>query len=334
MVKFSVSIIICTHNPDLQIFQRLLKVVAAFDHPHINHEVIIVDNNSSVNLCSLPLIKKLSSSNNKIKCICEQSPGLTSARIAGGRNARFNWLLFFDDDNEPAPNYLNALAGLIAKYPQVGSWGPGNIKVEYVGKAVHPWFLENRYIFQEKLVLALQYDCKQEWLDCYPIGTGLAVRKDIFSVYDDNISSGKFTLSDRIGRSLVSGGDTQMVLLCIKLGFSAGISPDLVLNHLIVSKKTRFQYVLRQTYMTASCFVKAYNEICFENKIIPIERTTNWEIVKKVYSIFKIYLPQQPAKNVFVLLYSRLGEVNARYYAANIKAKPVLLRFFEKAIKI
>ena len=50
MVTF--SIVICTYNPQPQIFQRLLNAVLQFDALSPAHEVILIDNNSSPSLAN------------------------------------------------------------------------------------------------------------------------------------------------------------------------------------------------------------------------------------------------------------------------------------------
>ncbi len=101
-----------------------------------------------------------------------------------------------------------------------------------------------------------------------------------------------------------------------------------------IKKKLKFTYSLQQSYMTASCYVKAYNEVMFDVSPIPIVLSNNKKILQKAYSVLKIHSGKLPFKNVLLKLYSVLGEVNARYFAAGINAKPVMLTFFEKLIKV
>ena len=41
------SIIVCTHNPDINIFQNLLSALNRLDEASPEYEIIVVDNNSS-----------------------------------------------------------------------------------------------------------------------------------------------------------------------------------------------------------------------------------------------------------------------------------------------
>ena len=118
MINF--SIIICTYNPNREIFQRLLNALLQFDISSPEHEVIIVDNNSNPALNENELVKSFLNKKQNSKLITEKNPGLTSARIAGIKNAKYEWLIFFDDDNEPDINYLKDASNAIAKINTVG----------------------------------------------------------------------------------------------------------------------------------------------------------------------------------------------------------------------
>lgn len=328
------SIVVCTHNPDQIIFRRLLNALQQQKVDDASRvEIIVVDNNSSSPVCNLINQPLFSKSGFKIEIVEERNPGLSNARIAGARKAKGEWIIFFDDDNEPATDYVHSLKLLISRNNKVGCWGPGVVEVEYIGKKISGWYRHNRHFFQQKCMKVEQIGFSPAWLDCYPFGTGLCIKRELVLSYSSQIVKGKFTLSDRIGKKLVSGGDTQMVLHAVKKGFYAGTSPKLQLNHLIKKDKLRFRYLLSQEYMTASCFVKAYNEIGFDKKI-ELDFLTNRQILRKVYSYLKIHSFKMPAKNLVVSLYGKLGEINARYYAAGAIQKPVVLRFFEKMINV
>jgi glycosyltransferase involved in cell wall biosynthesis len=330
-----ISVIICTYNPDPQIFSRLINAVASLKNPKAAEvEVIIIDNNSRELVAEKEEVKELVNSRNNVSVYVEKKPGLTNARLAGTERSKGEWLVFFDDDNEPEETYLQSLETLIDKHPEVGCWGPGVVRVEYIGDEIHPWFYDNKQLFQEKHVPEVQFGSKPFWLDCYPFGTGLSIRREIVETYRHNVVSGKYTLTDRIGKKLVSGGDTQLVFHGIKLRYHAGTSPSLALNHLIADKKVKFKYMLRQVYMTTTCFVRAYNEIGFDDHSISIDYTRNAKILQIAYSIFKINAGRMPFRNVLLLFYERMGEINARYFADNIEKRPFVLRFVERCINV
>ena len=166
------SIITCTYNPNKLIFERLINAISQLIVE--NHELdwIVVDNNSDVCIqdnfdftkVRIPVIHVL-----------EKKAGLTNARIAGALAAKGNWLIFFDDDNEPDKTYLKELSKGIQKYPNVNCWGAGTINVEYIGK-VHPWYEANKDRFQQRRDSTM-YGAERYMQNYYPIGTGLSITK-------------------------------------------------------------------------------------------------------------------------------------------------------------
>jgi glycosyltransferase involved in cell wall biosynthesis len=329
------TIIICTYNPNPYIYRRLLFALSRLADKGSVYEILLVDNNSSSFIGASDYVQDfVSNPINNARILTETNPGLTSARLKGISVAQYDWLIFFDDDNEPDENYLINCSAAITKFKKVCAWGPGVVRVEYMKENISNWFNDNKRFYQNNFIEEVLFDNKSEWCSCYPNGTGLVIRKDVALAYTDLIEKGELTLTDRIGKSLVSGGDTQMVLCGIKLGYYAGISPLLKLNHLIAENKINIKYLLRQSYMTASCYVKAYNEIKFVNKQIPITLEGNKRALEIIYNACRLKLFRGNLNDFLLHLYKRLGEFNARYYASNNIRKPILIKMFEKFIDV
>lgn len=322
------SIIICTYNPNPYIFQRLLKAINEFDKDSPTYEVIIVDNNSTVPLTRNKAVEIFLLSKSNAKLITEKNPGLTSARLAGIEYASYDWLIFFDDDNEPATDYLSEIYVLTQMYSDIGAWGPGKINVQFCNGIVPSWINDYKYLFQEKQALKIEFDSEKIYQDCYPNGTGLILRKEIALKYLQEYNSGSLTLKDRSGKSLSSGGDTQMVLLAIKNNFKAGTSPSLKLNHLIDNRKANSSYLRKQIYYTSSSYFRAYNEVFQENRL-PAEYGTNIQIIKSLYAAFKINYKSKDLHFIDLRWAKVLGEYASPYIAYN-KTMPFILKTLEK----
>ena len=321
------SIIICTHNPKHGIFKRVLTAIEQLQTEAISHEIIIVDNNSTTPLTTINFVQEFLKSNSTVSLILEKKPGLTEARIAGIKRAKYDWFVFFDDDNEPKSDYLQRASHTIHAHPQVGAWGPGTVEVEFMDPPP-PWLESEKWLFQHRKEVYTEFDNQKNWQKCYPFGTGLIIRKDIAALYVKRVLQNRYTLSDRKGKSLASGGDVQMVLTGIEQGYSAGVIKGMVLNHLIDASKTTMKYLLRMQYGTASAYIKAFNQV-FINDTIPIQRVTNKQIFFMLYSLFKIQKKQMKWGSFKLLLASKMGEINASI-EANGQIKPFFLRFFEK----
>jgi glycosyltransferase involved in cell wall biosynthesis len=324
------SLIVCTHNPDLILFEEvIINLFAIVSNSKVPVEIVIVDNNSSI-----PLEKNFVSADwkfdiSQLKIVREERPGLTFARIAGYQSARYDWMIFVDDDNLPGIEYVNELEKLTDQLPEVKCWGAGKIEVVYTGQKETAFLTSIRPLFQERNFKGVNYSCNIKGEDFYPPGSCMCVKKIAFEKYYNLIMKGVITSSDRTGSSLNSAGDTQIIYCCIKNGFSVGSSEKLTLKHLINQKKTSNAYLLKLKYALSSCQVNAYNEV-FSNDPIPVKAATSKEILKSIYSSIRIN-GLFPFKKKILDIASLMGEFNGRHLAGNF-ARPFLLRMFEQLI--
>jgi len=325
------SVIVCTYNPNPEIFRRLLiSLEFIFLKKDIfEKELIIVDNNSTDKLKVENYRSGFQLLFAKTTIIYEGKPGLTAARLAGIKAAKFERIVFFDDDNEPDEDYLLNAALLFNELPEVSAWGPGKVGVEYTDSSGE-WLNNFREVFQERNEKQRLFANSVEWQNCYPFGTGLCVDAVVAKKYQAEVLQGKYTLNDRKGKSLSSGGDTQLILTAVKSGCSVGVAPELKLKHLIDGNKATLKYMQKQQYGTASAYIKARNQV-FEASEETITDVSNAQVLKMLYSIYRIHFNKSDYKRVLLLIATRLGEINARIVAYNLP-KPLLLRGYEKLI--
>lgn len=248
------SIIICTYNPDREVFRRCLRAVAGLDRTGLSTETIVVDNNSSPALDEGGLHTAAGVGIPGLRLLREPQPGVVRARITAIRASRGKTIIYIDDDNEPESDYLQALRALEPQFPQVGAWGPGHVTVEYTD-GIDPT-LESMatQFFQERHETTTRFDNKLEWQDCYPFGTGMCIRREILLRYLEMADAGSVTMEGRTARKLTSGEDTQMVLVGLRDGHAAGVSPVLRLRHLIPARKAQTAYLKRLVYGTSICY--------------------------------------------------------------------------------
>jgi glycosyltransferase involved in cell wall biosynthesis len=325
------SIIICTHNPNEEIFNRLLVAIDHLEVDGILFEIIIVDNNSDIPLSTNKFVKDFLGDHSNVTLILENKPGLTSARIAGIEKSKFDWVVFFDDDNEPKSNYLQNALLAISKYPQVGAWGPGEIDVEFMER-VPIWLEKEKWLFQARNEKKTIFADLKSWQDFYPFGTGLVIRNEIAQIYTHRVSENRYTLSDRKGKSLASGGDVQLVLTGIEQGYCAGVIGELKISHLIDLSKTTLIYLQKQQYSTASAYVKAFNQV-FVQSPIALQTITNKKVLFTVYSLFRNNRKKLGRERFRLLVASKMGELNAQLEAADAN-KPFLLKLFQQIIHV
>lgn len=256
------SIIICTYNPDERLLKRCLNAVRGLSNNSPTFEIILVDNNSTIPIEELSYVKDFLGSCSFAFLIKESKQGLNHARLAGVGLSKGKYIVFFDDDNEPDPNYLVRLRYLHLTYPSIAAWGPGLVSVDFIdGLVSEELEMYAREAFQERSETELIYAKEPSWQSCYPYGTGLCVSRQILEGYADLAKSGRFNIVDRTGNQLTSGGDVQMVLYSISLGSAAGVDPELKLTHIIPGKRTSLDYLKRLTFGNSICYATCLSEV-------------------------------------------------------------------------
>ena len=267
------SIIICTYNTDERIMKRCLESVAALDREGITTEVILADNNSLTPAESLGFVRQFFSKIPNMKCILVPQQGVKFARMEAIEKSKGKYIVYIDADNEPESDYLQQLKKLNAQFEQVGAWGPGDITVQFIDNVDKSLESYARTAFQERHESSLKTANLLEWQSCYPFGTGLCILSTVLKEYVVLAKQGKFTSVGHKGKVVSGGEDIQMVMLCIKDGYHAGISPALRLNHLISKEKANKEYLKKLAFGTALSFEPALLQVLPERKSILKERS-------------------------------------------------------------
>jgi glycosyltransferase involved in cell wall biosynthesis len=329
----TISIITCTYNPDDTLLKRLLKAVEEQIIPsNIAVEYIIVDNNSPNPVSERVYVQDFLKNVAWAKLIVETEQGLTAARIAGYLAAKGDWLVFFDDDNEPTSDYIAEVAAFTNNYPDIAVFGPGVVQVEFVGKPERIVAERYKRYFQDKSVPTVMFSDSPYTHTYYPYGTGQVVMRLSMQEYLLFRKNNNLQTTDRKGTSLASAGDTQIIWLAIKNGRKVAITPTLSLKHLINEKKATFDYLKRVIYGTSVSYLPAFVEI-FPDIItqIPPKTTSaiNFQLIKSyIKLILKGFAPDSTL-NFIRLLANFAGEAKV-YGRPNTK----LLNFFLEKFKM
>ena len=121
-----VSVVICTLNgadrlrPTLTALSRCEHEFAA--------EIVLVDNACTDGTPSIAeTIWRDLGSPFPLRIVAERHPGLAFARRTGVRNAVHDVVVFCDDDNHLAPDYLQTAAAIMADDSEVGAVGGASV---------------------------------------------------------------------------------------------------------------------------------------------------------------------------------------------------------------
>ena len=121
------SVILCTHNPRPDYLRRVLDALDAQTLPKENWELLLIDNASKARLADSWGL----SWHPRARHIREDELGLTPARLRAIRESCGDLLVFVDDDNVLAPNYLQTARTLFAEHPYLGVIGAGILEPEF-----------------------------------------------------------------------------------------------------------------------------------------------------------------------------------------------------------
>jgi hypothetical protein len=230
------TVIICTRNPRQDIFRRVISALAAQTLPTEQWALLVIDN-ASLNPITLPTFNGLPVT----RVIVEKQVGLTHARLRGIADADGELLVFVDDDNIIASNYLSEAIELMKRRPDLGAWS-GKVTPEF--ESPPPAWIGP---FASHLALSVidhdNWSTSPPPNDVLPVGAGLCIRKHLAQAYARQVRGDSRRRNlDRKGTSTASAGDTDMALTCIDSGFATGRFISLELIHVIPSNRLDFSY--------------------------------------------------------------------------------------------
>ncbi|NMG05955.1 glycosyltransferase [Brasilonema sp. UFV-L1] len=331
-----IAIIICTFNPEQHIFSRVLKAVENLEIKDMFLECVIVDNNSATPVTEITCVRHFLEKCRWAKVITESQQGLSFARITGVKLTTAPIIVFFDDDNEPAPDYLQAIKNCLDKHHCIAALGPGKVTVEFL-EPVSDWFEKNcSKHFQERNTEYTQYGCvPATWTDFYPFGTGLVVKREVFEKYYQAFQLGKLASTGRKGNNLSSGEDIQIVWEAVKMGLAAGVSPDLKIKHLIPGKRATLKYIRRLTFGTASSYMPALiGSFPSEKEKALAAIPSNKTILHNIFKIIRRRIFKFQYKLLLIDLAHYVGEVVGTLRSVDFNEKSHFIYQVVKILKI
>ncbi len=230
-----ISVIICCYNSANRILPTLehLRFQKVLDN--IKWELILVDNACTDG--TVDMAEKFWDRNKTeipLIIVYEVKPGLIYARKKGILAANFQYIVFCDDDNWLAQDYLLKAAEMLDKNPLYGIIG-GNI--EGVTEGAFPNWFEK---FQSGYAVGNSFNSEKDVSKIGVPGAGMVIRKKIcLDVFNDEIP---MLCSGRIGGKLISGDDGEICMRSYLLGYKTLYSPNLQLKHYIDQKRLTITY--------------------------------------------------------------------------------------------
>jgi glycosyltransferase involved in cell wall biosynthesis len=247
-MSLNYSVIICSHNPRSDYLRRTLDALQAQTLPREQWELLLIDNASEERLAASWNI----SWHPHARHLSEDELGLTPARLRGIKAAGGDILVFVDDDNVLASDFLERIENIAAGYPYLGVFGSGSVEPEF---EVQPPPELLRLAAEHNGVLpllALKRVSAPSWSNnpvdrsAMPWGAGLCVRRETAARYVELLRQLDVNaILDRRGNELFCSGDDLFSWASASTGKGFGVFPELRVVHLISAGRVEPEYFVR-----------------------------------------------------------------------------------------
>lgn len=233
-----ISVIVCCYNSAERITPTLEHLFRQEVGGKFSWEIIVVDNNSSDETAKKSTaLYEQSGSSIPFKVISEPHPGLSNARQAGFDASKYEIVLMVDDDNWLARNYVNGIWNAFQSDSSIGMVGGLGVP-EFSGQAPD-WFERYAYCY----ATGPQTEDGKAGFTEHLYGAGLALKLSVLDHLKDNGFSS--LLSDRIGNSLMSGGDTELCFAFRMAGAKLFYEPSITFQHELPQGRISWSYLRR-----------------------------------------------------------------------------------------
>ncbi len=245
MIINGFSIVICSYNGSTKLPETLRHIAMLQIPPNVPCELVIVNNASTDNTEQIAREKwKLYTSAIHFRIVNELNAGLSNARRRGFEEARYEFVLFCDDDNWLNSDYLMNALDIFGQHADIGVLG---------GKGIAEADVKFPYWFPYVRLFAIG----SQSFKAGPIpnkkayGAGLFIRK---SAYETIKAAGfEELLSDRLGNGLSAGGDYELCLTIALAGYQIWYSDALTFKHYFPKERLNKTYYYSLIKQSAPC---------------------------------------------------------------------------------
>lgn len=285
-----ISVIVCCYNSASRISETIFFLGQQRVPSALKWEVVLVDNGSTDGTGDVAKNCARMFSGMTFTVVREERPGQSFARQRGIHSAKYEILVFCDDDNHLSADYLANAYRILKDKPSVaivGGWCRPKFDI-YPGK-----WIEGNYA-----ALGTEQEPRSEGYVDWVFGAGMVVRKSLFSEFGKrNIN---FFLTGRKGKKQTSGDDAEICQLCRFVGYRIHYSPSLVLDHKISQHRLSRWDFIKANYRNVFMIVYFYQlERLAKNRSSKSEEEYSVFLKRVLWNIF-YYLPRSMfGKNPF-----------------------------------
>jgi len=240
--QIGISVVICCFNSGWVLKRTLEAIAVQKVDDCVPWEIIVVDNNSTDNTQSTILDFKRSNPHLDANIVIEKAQGLSHARIAGYKQAKYNIIIYCDDDNILAADYLQIAIDFMLANPHVGQCGG-------IGEPIFEGDPDPRILpFIDIYATGPQgstgiCDITDRG---FANGAGMVTRK---SVLDHIFKCGfEYTSTGRSGKTLSGGEDVELGYAIKVAGYSIYYNENLKYQHVLAKHRLNWEYLKKMVY--------------------------------------------------------------------------------------
>lgn len=290
-----VSIVVCCYNSSKKLPETIRHLALQKVPENINWEIIIVDNNSKDNTRETAYNEwgKYNLATD-FSVVNQPVPGLSNARDKGIESAKYDYIVFCDDDNWLVFDYVHRGYVILESNKSVAACGGLGIPV-FESDDRPDLFSKFRAAYAIDQQYSLDGIIKKNYL----FGAGLFFKKSVYKAAE-NCGFVK-VLTDRVGSKLTSGGDSEICAQFKIMGYDLYYDSNLTYHHFLQTSRLNNTYLkkLIESFGESDAILSFYNYgIARKNVSYLLYFKQILSTVKKVFSY--IFIKDKLYRNVMV----------------------------------
>lgn len=253
-----ISVILCCYNSAKRLPETLAHLARQQFINGLDWELILVNNNSTDNTALLAeQIWSSLGSPTFLKIVEEVKAGLSHAREKGIQVAKYDVLLWCDDDNWLCDSYMETAYTIINDNPSIGALGGWCEPAFEIEKP--EWFDAQAKYFAVSKQGRQSGEITNKKGCVY--GAGMVLRKSHWLLLKEQ--GFEHLLTDRVGKQLSSGGDTEYCYALRLIGYKIWYDERLYFQHFMTSERLSLNYVsrIRRAMITSNFTLWPYLDV-------------------------------------------------------------------------
>lgn len=232
-----IVVAICTRNPRLDILTEVLESLGK--QTETSFKTLLI-NNGGDERPLLRLQKEFA-----FDLLFESRIGNSWARFRALSVSEADLLVFVDDDNVLAPNYIEAAAALTLNNPTWGVFGGKQIRHPELRVSKNKEFILPYLAIRDLGPTDLTQKAELRWIPVEPVGAGMCITKAVITTFLNSPNLDDYFLLGRKGKRLLSGEDSFIARQATFTGLDYGYSPSLELTHRINTNRLSSSYLAK-----------------------------------------------------------------------------------------